>query len=54
MLPTNLLPDGALNAIRNIAQQFMQEQITLYKPTITYNQYGQQVLASGTLTQVSG
>jgi hypothetical protein len=54
MLPTNLLPDGALNAMRNTAQQFMQQQITLYKPVITYNQYGQQVLASGTLTQVSG
>jgi hypothetical protein len=54
MLPTNLLPSGALDAMRNTAQQFMQQQITLYKPVISYNQYGQQVLASGTLTQVSG
>ena len=54
MLPTNLLPSGALDAMRTTAQQFMQQQITLYKPTISYNQYGQQVLASGNLTSVSG
>jgi hypothetical protein len=54
MLPNNLLPDGALSAMRSIALQFMQEPVTIFEPILTYDTYGQQIVTSGTLVQVSG
>ena len=47
MLPTSLLPANALAFMRDIANQFMQEPITLYSIAITYDMYGQQTVTSG-------
>jgi predicted TIM-barrel enzyme len=52
MLPHNLLPDIGL--VRAQAQQFMTSIVTLFEPTITYDDYGQQIITSGTGVQVSG
>lgn len=54
MLPTTLLPDGALENMRATAQQFMRQTMYIYNPTITYDSYGSQVVASGTPVQSSG
>jgi len=47
MLPTSLLPANALSFMRDIANQFMQEPITLYSGAIAYDMYGQQTVTSG-------
>jgi hypothetical protein len=48
MLPTWLMPTGALATMRAQAQSFMQDTIALYTPTLTYDRYGTQIVASGT------
>lgn len=54
MLPTTLLPDGALDTMRQSAQQFMRQTMYIYDPTITYDSYGSQVVTSGTPVVASG
>jgi hypothetical protein len=47
MLPTWLLPTGALATMRAQSESFMQDSIALYTPIITYDRYGTQIIASG-------
>lgn len=49
-----MLTPSQLALLRTQANQFFSETISVYSPTISYNEYGQDVVASGLIITTSG
>lgn len=54
MLPSYLLPSGALSSMRTIAVDFMTTQMSIYEISLSYDMYGRQTATSGLRSTVSG
>ena len=53
-MPFPFLDAFTRNAMRATANQFMQSAIEIYNPTLAYDGYGKQIVASGTAISTSG
>lgn len=54
MLPTSLLPSGALDTMRMQANMFFTTPVSVYETSIQYDRYGQEIITSGFRFSTSG